>query len=159
MKPANGAAIFIRSVGLNRIDDLLALEEASFPTDRINRRNLRNLLRSESACCMGAYASGKLIGSMVILFRAGTTSARIYSLAVTEAARGLGVGRKLMARAEREARKRGCSKIHLEVRADNVPAMRLYEKLGFEKTAVLPGYYEDGSPASKYRKEVGSCHE
>lgn len=159
MKPANGTAIFIRSVGLNRIDDLLTLEKASFPTDRINRRNLRNLLQSESACCMGAYASGNLIGSMVLLFRAGTTSARIYSLAVNEAARGLGVGRKLMARAEREACKRGCSNIHLEVRTDNIPAMRLYEKLGFEKTEVLPGYYEDGSPANKYRKEVGGCHE
>jgi ribosomal-protein-alanine acetyltransferase len=155
MKPEHGAAIYIRSVGLNRIDDLLALEESSFPTDRINRRNLRNLLRSKSACCLGAYASGKLIGSMVVLFRAGTRSARIYSLAVDKAARGRGVGRSMMARAEREARKRGCIKMRLEVRADNVPAMRLYEKLDFEKTQVLPGYYEDGSPANVYRKEIG----
>ncbi|MDF7808595.1 GNAT family N-acetyltransferase [Pontiellaceae bacterium B12219] len=159
MKPANGAAIYIRRVGLNRIDDLLALEESSFPTDRINRRNLRNLLRSESACCMGAYADGNLIGSLILLFRAGTRSARIYSLAVAEAVRGRGVGRKLMVRAEREARKRGSIKMNLEVRADNIPAMRLYEKLGFEKTAILPGYYEDGSPANKYRKEIGHYHE
>ncbi|MDF7801727.1 GNAT family N-acetyltransferase [Pontiellaceae bacterium B1224] len=154
MKPEIGAAIFIRRVGLNRIDDLLALEESSFPTDRISRRNLRNLLRSESACCLGAYSSGALIGSMVILFRAGTRSARIYSLAVSEAARGRGVGRRMMARAEQEVRKRGCVKMRLEVRPDNIPAIRLYEKLGFKKTQELSGYYEDASSAHVYRKDL-----
>jgi ribosomal protein S18 acetylase RimI-like enzyme len=154
MKPESGGVILVRRVGLNRMDDLLVLEESSFPTDRINRRNLRNLLRSESACCLGAYAAGKLVGSMVILFRAGTRSARVYSLAVNEPARGRGVGRRMMARAEQEARKRECIKMRLEVRPDNSSAIRLYEKLGYKNVQVLPGYYEDGSSANVYRKDL-----
>lgn len=152
--PKNPPAVHIRRLGLNRINDLLTMEESCFPTDRSNRRNLRRLLRSESACCLGIYRQGELLGSAVVLFRRGTRSARVYSLAVLETARGLGLGRRLMQRAEHEARKRGCSLIRLEVRMDNSPAIRLYEQLGFEAFRILPAYYEDGAHAMRYRKEI-----
>lgn len=154
MSPTLCAEVVCRRVGLNRTDDLLALEEACFPTDRISRRNLRNLLRSPSAYCVGAYIRGELVGSMVILFRSNSRSARVYSLAVSAVARGMGIGRRMMAKAEREARLRGCDRMRLEVRMDNIPAIRFYEKLGFIDTAVLPGYYEDGAHAFVMRKEL-----
>lgn len=154
MSPTLCADVVCRRVGLNRTDDLLALEDACFSTDRISRRNLRNLLRSPSAYCVGAYNRGELIGSMVILFRSNSRSARVYSLAVSAAARGLGIGRRMMAKAEREARMRGCDRLRLEVRMDNIPAIRLYESLGFADTAVLPGYYEDGAHAFTMRKGI-----
>ncbi len=155
MNPTHSAEVVCRRVGLNRTDDLLALEESCFSTDRINRRNLRNLLRSPSAFCIGAYHDGELVGSMVVLFRRNLRSARIYSIAVAERARGLGIGRRLMAKAEREARARGCDRMHLEVRMDNMPAIGLYERLGFSALKVRPGYYEDGAHAMVYRKELG----
>ncbi len=154
MSPTLCPDVVCRRVGLNRTDDLLALEEACFATDRISRRNLRNLLQSPSAYCMGAYRCGRLVGSMVILFKRNSRSARVYSLAVSEAARGMGIGRRMMARAEREARLRGCDRMRLEVRMDNIPAIRLYESLGFADTQVLPGYYEDGAHAFVMRKEL-----
>ena len=154
MHPTLGAEVVCRRVGMNRIDDLLALEEACFSCDRIARRNLRRLLVSRSAYCQGAYQEGELLGSMVVLFRSGAQVARIYSLAVSPAARGMGIGRRLMVRAEREARARGCDRLRLEVRLDNVPAIRLYESLGFADAEVLPGYYEDGTHAVVFRKEL-----
>ncbi len=39
----------------------------------------------------------------------------------------------------------------LEVNLKNVEAASLYSKLGFEKIAVLKGYYSDGSDAVKMR--------
>ena len=146
--------ILIRRVGLNRVDDLLALETACFATDRTTRRNLRNLLRSPSAYCAGAFHRGKLVGSMAILFRRNSTSARIHLLAVSASVRRLGIGRRMMARAEREARKRGCNRMRLEVRMDNLPAIRLYERLGFVDTAVISGYYDDGAHAFVMLKEL-----
>jgi ribosomal protein S18 acetylase RimI-like enzyme len=154
MSPTLCADVVCRRVGLNRTDDLLALEDACFSTDRISRRNLRNLLRSPSAYCVGAYHCGTLVGSMVILFKCNSRTARVYSLAVSTAARGLGIGRRMMAKAEREARMRGCSRMRLEVRMDNMPAIRLYQSLGFADTAVLSGYYDDGAHAFVMRKEL-----
>lgn len=154
MDQALAASVVIRRVGLNRIDDLLSLEE-SFPTDRISRRNLRHLLRSPSAYCMGAYLGGELAGSMVVLFRSNTRVARIYSIAVAPSARSAGIGRKMMIKAERVAKAHGCNRLRLEVRMDNMSAIRLYESLGFEDTQVLPGYYEDGAHGMVYRKGLG----
>jgi ribosomal protein S18 acetylase RimI-like enzyme len=155
MKTRCGAGVVVRRTDLSRINDLLALEESCFSSDRINRRNLRHLLHSPSACCIGAYRNGELVGSLVALFRSNARVARIYSLAVAGHARRLGIGRRMIARAEREARLRGCSHIRLEVRMDNVPAIRLYESQGFIDVKVLPGYYEDGGHAFVMWKELG----
>jgi ribosomal protein S18 acetylase RimI-like enzyme len=154
MNPILSADVVCRRVGLNRTDDLLNLENSCFFCDRIRRRNLRNLLRSPSAYCLGAYRAGELVGSMVVLFRRNSRVGRIYSIAILPAFRGMGLAQKLLARAEREARARRCSRMRLEVRMDNIPAIRLYEKLGFESVQVLSGYYEDGTHGMVYRKEL-----
>ena len=91
---------------------------------------------------------------MILLFRRTSVSARIYSIAVAPPARGRGIGRRMMQRAENEARKRGCCRMRLEVRMENTTAIRLYESLGFSDTAVIPGYYQDGAHAMVYRKEL-----
>ncbi|HEY5653180.1 MAG TPA: GNAT family N-acetyltransferase [Pontiella sp.] len=147
-------AVTCRRVGLNRIDDLLALETACFSADRILRRNLRRLLVSPTAYCLGAYRSGRLVGSMIVLFRRNSRKAWIYSLAVSSELRGMGIGRRLMARAEQEVRRRGCSHIRLEVRMDNFSALRMYEQSGYVYTAVIPGYYADGTHAFVMNKEL-----
>jgi GNAT superfamily N-acetyltransferase len=56
----------------------------------------------------------------------------IHDLAVVPEMRGRGVGRSLLQAIEREARGCGCCRLTLEVRADNVVARRLYQKIGFE---------------------------
>lgn len=55
----------------------------------------------------------------------------IHDLAVVPDARGRGVGKSLLAAVEREARRRGCCKITLEVRSDNAAAMHVYRQWGF----------------------------
>ena len=56
-------------------------------------------------------------------------------------ARG-GLGRTLIQALVAEARKRGASKVFLEVRADNGSAQHLYETLGFVAIAERIGYYQ-----------------
>lgn len=65
---------------------------------------------------------------------------------------GAGVGTLMMEALIRAAAELGYEQIELEVVSDNVPAIRLYEKLGFEKTGVLPRFmkYADGSYADAY---------
>lgn len=115
---------------------------------------MNHLLRSPSVFCLGAYHSGRLVGSLFVLFKRNTRSARIYSLAVDASVRGLGIGRRMVQRAEDEAQRRGCVRMRLEVRMDNTPALHLYQSMGYEDTAVLPGYYEDGAHAFVMRKEL-----
>ena len=151
------ASVTCRCIDPNALDELMALEAACYTSDLSKRCNLRRLLRSPSAFCMGAFSEKKMIGNMIALFRSNSEIARIYSLAVLPEARRTGLGRQLMENALQEARRRGCRRMRLEVRMDNIPAIALYEQLGFVDTQMLPGYYEDGAHAFVMSKELDDC--
>jgi ribosomal protein S18 acetylase RimI-like enzyme len=55
----------------------------------------------------------------------------VTELFVTDQARGLGVGRALMAEAEAWGRARGLAYLKLAVASSNLPALAFYERLGF----------------------------
>ena len=61
----------------------------------------------------------------------GRPSLNVHDLAVHPAARGRGIGGRLLAEVERRARERGASKLTLEVHDANAGAKRLYERFGF----------------------------
>lgn len=56
----------------------------------------------------------------------------IHDLAVVPECRGQGVGRALLQAIEEEARRGGCCRLTLEVRADNRIARGLYQSFGFQ---------------------------
>lgn len=58
--------------------------------------------------------------------------ARILSIAVAGDAQGMGVGTRLVVHALERMRRLGVPKVRLEVRPENRPARRIYEKLGFQ---------------------------
>lgn len=81
--------------------------------------------------------------------------ARILILAVDEDARGRGVGRRLVRMFEERFLLRGIRRLNLEVRVSNEQAIRLYEKVGFERRRILPQYYADGEDAYLMTKLIG----
>lgn len=80
--------------------------------------------------------------------------ARILILAVDERARGRGIGARLVGLFEERFEHRAIRRINLEVRVSNETAIKLYEKLGFEKRKILPRYYADGEDAYLMTKLV-----
>ena len=60
----------------------------------------------------------------------------VDSLAVSPAARGLGIGTRLMVRAEDKARSMGKNTMSLDAIGENSGAIRLYERMGFKTTRV-----------------------
>ena len=69
-------------------------------------------------------------------------------------ASGLGLGSLVLDAAEADARAHGCTRLRLEVRADNGAGIRLYERRGYLRFAVIPDYYEDGMEAWRYEKSL-----
>ena len=60
---------------------------------------------------------------------------------------GLGIGRIMIEEVCKIAKENGIEQVELEVAANNINAISLYEKLGFEKIATLPNNmkYADGT--------------
>ena len=71
----------------------------------------------------------------------------VVSYAVLEEYRGKGIGKKLVVQSIEGMKIKKCNESYLEVRTDNIPAIKLYENLGFNKIATLNTYYKDGRSA------------
>lgn len=135
------------------LDALMALE-ALFPSDRLSRPGWRRFLRSPRATVLVAERLGQPVGDLVLLRRAGSRKARIYSLVVAPTARGQGLGERLVAAAEQSAIQQGCTAVSLEVRADNPAARALYAKRGYVQHKALPAYYGDGADGLRLLKRL-----
>jgi ribosomal-protein-alanine N-acetyltransferase len=70
--------------------------------------------------------------------------ADIMTVAVTPAARGRGLGRRLLDELEARAAARRAASVMLEVRADNVAAIGLYERAGYVVVSTRRRYYQPG---------------
>ena len=146
----------IRPARKDDLDELIALEESTFDYDRISRAQWRRHLCGGSASVLVAEQAGGLPGCVLLFFRRGSGTARLYSLAIRRDARGQGLGAALLESAEEEARARGCGAMRLEVRPDNAAAIALYEKRGYTRGERVAGFYEDGMDAWRYRKTLTS---
>jgi len=153
--PTVAAGPRVRRAAASDLDDLVALEERSFSSDRLSRAQYRRHLDSESALVLVASANHHLfLGSAVLFFRKRSTVARLYSLATRPEARGQGVGAALLEAAATAARRRGSRALRLEVRTDNAAAIGLYERHGFRRIGRYAQYYEDGADAWRYEKTL-----
>lgn len=144
----------LRDATAAELPALLALESA-FPGDRMRARQLRHHLHNPRARLRVALLGGLVVGSSLLLVRAGSRRARLYSIAVHPDARGRGLGRQLLADAEACAQARGCTTLALEVRADNAAALALYRGAGYRVERLLAGYYEDGGDGVRLGRPLG----
>lgn len=143
--------IRIRRAAMSDAPALLAME-ALFPSDRMSMRSIRRFIAAGSV--LVALRNRDLLGNLVLLLRAGSDNARIYSVVVAPAARGLGIGDRLVGAAERVAREAGRRSVTLEVRADNAAARALYARRGYVETRALPGFYDDGADGLRLERAL-----
>ncbi len=70
----------------------------------------------------------------------------LMNIAVKREMRGQGIGKEMMRWLINRAKSQRLSKVYLEVRASNIPAVKMYESFSFKTKYVMPGLYqnEDG---------------
>lgn len=71
--------------------------------------------------------------------------AHIATIAVHPDFRGLGIGKRLLARALLAAYQRGARTAYLEVRRSNLAAQTLYQQFGFQVAGERKRYYQDNN--------------
>jgi [ribosomal protein S18]-alanine N-acetyltransferase len=136
------------------LDELSDLENQVFSVNRMSRRSLRWLLASPSAEILVAEAQADFAGAAVVLFRANSRIARLYSLAVVPRLTGRGIGSALIAAVEKAARSRNCRFVRLEVHEKNHGAIVCYRKAGYQQFDRRHEYYEDKGHALRFEKRI-----
>lgn len=124
------------------VPEVVAIERATFPIPWTHDNFLHEIERNPFACNRVARsAKGNLEAYASTWMLSGEL--RINNLAVREASRGKGIGEALMRNLMELGRQAGCLVATLEVRPSNLPALKLYEKLGFREVGRRKAYYSD----------------
>ena len=88
-------------------------------------------------------ATGALVGYAGLWFDG--VDAQVMTIGTTTGRQRRGVGAVLLAALLARAREVGAAHVYLEVRVDNDPALRLYERAGFVRMGRRRGYYQPES--------------
>jgi ribosomal protein S18 acetylase RimI-like enzyme len=150
----SATAIALRQAEAADLDALMQIETACFSADRISRRSMRRLLARPTARIVIAQIEGRPAGYAMVLVRAGSASARLYSIAVAPHGRGSGAGRRLLEAAEAAALAMGSTRLRLEVREDNEAAIALYRQAGYLQHGRREDYYADGAAALLFARQL-----
>ncbi|MFG3252205.1 ribosomal protein S18-alanine N-acetyltransferase [Streptomyces sp. NPDC048172] len=131
------------------IGPVLALEDELFPEDAWSE----GMFWSELAHARGPHATrrylvaaradGTLVGYGGLAAVGGMGD--IQTIGVLPSCRGTGLGAHLLRTLLRAATDFECAEVLLEVRVDNTPAQRLYERFGFVPVGIRRGYYQPGN--------------
>ncbi|HZZ39108.1 MAG TPA: GNAT family N-acetyltransferase [Acidobacteriaceae bacterium] len=142
MQAHSGAAVVFRTFRPGDETAFLRLNEAwisrDFALEDEDRQILSDpqthILNPGGAICL-AEVSGEPVGCCALLVMA-PGELELAKMTVTESARGMGIGRRLLEFAIEEARRMSARRIYLESNTRAQAAVRLYERIGFRH---LPG--------------------
>ena len=123
------------------VDELLPLERRLFGEEPWTARMFwSELAQLETRHFLVALHDGAVVGYGGLC--AYPDEAFVQTLAVAPEVQGEGLGGLLLQALLDEAARRRKTTVSLEVRADNAPAQRLYERFGFRPAGVRRGYYQ-----------------
>ena len=133
-------------------------EEISLDVE-LMKKNLFSIEKSPKDFTVTAFIDGKVIGD------AGITTIRnhmkychraYFGISILKEYCNKGLGKYILEIALEQAKNNGFEQVELGVFEDNIRAIKLYEKCGFEKVGIQPRAYKlkDGT----YRNEIQMVH-
>ncbi len=105
-----------------------------------SRAAFADVLHRKEAVYLVAETSGREIGHCGVTNIAGEGD--FTNVAVLPAYRRQGIGQKMLEALLREGERMGITAFTLEVRIGNQAAVHMYEKAGFTREGVRPGFYD-----------------
>ena len=118
--------------------EMAELEKETFP-DSWSRKSLEETLRNPQAVMFGAWKEEVLAGYVIFYYAA--DEGEIARIAVRDAFRRRGAARRLLLRLEELCKVLGVSRLLLDVRESNGPAIAFYVGYGFKKDGIRKKFY------------------
>ncbi len=132
--------IEIEKMNKNHLEEIKENLETDFD-NFWNYNILKEELSSDNSKYIVAISKGEVIGFAGIKFA--LDQADIMNIVTRKDCRNKGVGTLLLRELISICKKFKANSIFLEVSEDNEPAIKLYQKLGFENVGIRKNYYKD----------------
>lgn len=144
--PAQETSPFVEivSAAWRDLAALRTLERVCFPKDAWPLLDLIGVLSFPNVVRLKAVIHNEMVGFVAGDIRSSNGLAWIATIGVLPEYRRQGIATQLLKACEERLSK---YTIRLSVREDNIPAITLYNKLGYKRVGMWPAYYQDGSDA------------
>ena len=135
--------IAVETATIRMLELLYEIEKQCFKQEAFSKLQIRFLLTDYNGISLVAKIGGEVAGFIIgrIDFVDDRPVGHVMTIDVAPAYRRQGVGQRLMVELETLLKKKGATECRLEVRENNVAALGLYQKLGYQTVSMLENYY------------------
>ena len=143
----------VRELSVNDLDEIVLMEKCLYKTPWNLNQFKYELAENEFSHMYVLENEGVIIGyyGFWVMF----DEVDITKVSIRKEFQGMRLSNILMEDCFNRVNSLGCVKINLEVRVDNVKAINLYKKHGFEEVCVRKDYYGKNEDALMMSKEMG----
>jgi len=136
-------AIKIEDASIRLLDELYYIEKQCFSQEAFSKQEIAYLLTDYNSLSYIARINDQIAGFIIgrIDIERNQLFGHIVTIEVIAQYRRKGVAQKLLNEVETIVKSKGAKECRLEVRENNVMALKLYQKLGYKKIAKLENYY------------------
>lgn len=147
-------SVRVRRAKPSDLPAIQALEEAAFQDyRRASPASLRRSLASPRQSVWVVDGPGGELAGLLVLWHF-PHRVRIYDVATHPGLRGQGIGRALLAHAEKQARAAGCSWMTLEAEEADPDLVAWYRHHGYAAVGRLKDFYHKGCHAVRMTKRL-----
>ena len=135
--------VVIGDASLRDLDRLYNIETECFKEEAFTKAQIADLLRDYNSIGLVARVDGQIVGFVIglICVDGRVLQGHICTIEVLPAFRRRGIGEKLLDEIENIFKQKKVKTSALEVREDNVAAIGLYRKSGYDAIGRLKNYY------------------
>ena len=137
--------IIFRRMTLEDVGKVAETDKICFGADGWDEDFFIDELRDKNSEYIVGEIGGKIVACNGIKFH--RNAAYNMTIAVLPEFQGRGIGEKILSESIKRAKNHGAKYMTLEVRVDNLPALQLYKKFGFQIIGRIKKYYMGGEDA------------
>jgi tRNA threonylcarbamoyl adenosine modification protein YeaZ/ribosomal-protein-alanine acetyltransferase len=131
----------IRPMTAEDVEDAWKLEQINLGKEAWTQKQLLDAMTRDDTIYLVAEMAGRIVGLCGVQNISG--DGEVTNVSVSGDVRREGCAYKMVKQLLERGKGIGIKDYTLEVRAQNAPAIGLYEKLGFKSEGVRPGFYDD----------------
>ncbi len=133
----------IETASMHHLDRLYIIEKECFKAEAFTKHQIGRILLDYNTITLIAKENDEVIGFVIgsIHVKRNSVAGHILTINVSPAHRRKGIGLKLLKELEKLLSEKGAGTCYLEVREDNITALKLYEKMNYKKIGRLEKYY------------------
>jgi len=146
--------VTLQDASVKCLERLYEIEKECFVEEAFTKKQISLLLTDYNSVSLMAREDSEIVGFIIgMIYPDGkVVNGHILTIDISPSRRRKGVGQMLLREMENIFVQKGVQACLLEVREDNVAAISLYHKLGYEEIGRLENYY--GKANGIYLKKI-----